>query len=75
MRQNRPDLPSATNKRGETLKDQLMTKTNAETQTLIAANDNPGGATEITVLLSSFVSLMARAHVATGKTDKRESQA
>lgn len=52
-----------------------MTKTNANSQVLTAANDNPGGATEITFSLSSFVTLMARAYVATDKTSKTERQA
>ncbi len=41
--------------------------TSPQTQTLTAANDNPGGATRVEMQLSSFVRLIARAYVAQAK--------
>lgn len=36
-------------------------------KTLTAANDNPGGATTVTLSLSRFVTVMAKAYVAEAK--------
>ncbi len=38
------------------------------TTTLTAANDNPGGATSVTVTLTSLVAVMARAYVAENRS-------
>lgn len=38
-----------------------------EPKKLVAANDNPGGATSVEMQLSSFVTIIAKAYVASAK--------
>ena len=45
-----------------------LTMKTSETITLTAANDNPGGATSVTVTLTSLVAVMARAYVAESRS-------
>lgn len=49
-----------------------MTKTNANSQVLTAANDNPGGATRVDVPLAAFVTLLAEAYVARAEQKEHE---